>query len=385
MHQSLQLLAASAPGSHLQGVQSEVGAQGPGCLPAHHDAEGDRTSVTPPTGPATSYTYNQAEQLTGVSTTGLAASYAYDGDGVRMSKTVNGTTVPFTWDQSGSLPLLIEDGTDDYIYGPGGLTLEQVDGSGDASFFLHDWQGSTLALTSTDGSQVAGYTYDAYGNLISSSGTVPTPLLFQGQYRDRETGFYYLQARYYDPATGQFLSRDPLTAITELPYMFAKDDPIDLSDNSGQLVADGGDVGGDDGGADGAAPADGATGQPGAGGGGGTRVRRFYPRTYSKPRRKLEKITGPKTFNPKSLEGDTPAEVEERIPVDWSERSSRTGGGIIFNDPAHLNRQIRIMPGEGLAARDYYPLKEGPYVVVSQNGKSEHIALAGNPTLDDGW
>lgn len=75
--------------------------------------------MTSPTGPETSYSYNQAEQLSGVSTSGLSASYAYDGDGLRMSKTVNGSTVPFTWDQSGSLPLLIEDGTDDFIYGPG--------------------------------------------------------------------------------------------------------------------------------------------------------------------------------------------------------------------------------------------------------------------------
>jgi RHS repeat-associated protein len=150
-----------------------------------------------------------------------------------MSKTVNGTKEQFTWDESGSTPLLLQAGTTDYIYGPGGLTLEQVS-SGTPSYFLHDWQGSTLGLASSSGSQVANYTYDAYGNLTSSSGSVSTSLLFQGQYLDSETGLYYLRARYYDPSTGQFLTPDPLNA--EVPYAYAGDDPVNLSDPTGEML-----------------------------------------------------------------------------------------------------------------------------------------------------
>jgi RHS repeat-associated protein len=203
------------------------------------DADGDRTSVTPATGSATNYSYDQAGRLTGVSTTGLSASYAYNGDGLRMSKTVNGTTEQYSWDQSGSLPLLIQDGATSFIYGTGGLTLEQIDGSGNPTYYLHDWQGSTLGLVSSSGTVVASYTYDAYGNLTSSSGTATTPLLFQGQYRDSETGFYYLQARYYDPATGQFLTRDPMAASTGEPYAFCADDPVNDSDPSGDDFREG--------------------------------------------------------------------------------------------------------------------------------------------------
>ncbi|MGC1185528.1 MAG: RHS repeat-associated core domain-containing protein, partial [Candidatus Dormiibacterota bacterium] len=136
-----------------------------------------------------------------------------------------------------SVPLLIQDGTTSFIYGPGGMTLEQIDGSGNPTYYLHDWQGSTLGLVNSSGAVVASYTYDAYGNLTSSSGTATTALLFQGQYRDSETGFYYLQARYYDPGTGQFLTRDPMTAATGEPYVFAADDPVNGCDPTGDLYA----------------------------------------------------------------------------------------------------------------------------------------------------
>ncbi|MGH7643539.1 MAG: RHS repeat-associated core domain-containing protein, partial [Candidatus Dormibacteria bacterium] len=197
-----------------------------------YDQEGDRTSSTPPSGTATTYTYDQALRLVGVSGP-TTASYSYNGDGLRMSKTVNGTTQQLTYDQSSSLPLLIEAQSQDFIYGPGGLTLEQVSGS-TADFFLHDWQGSTMGLASSSGSLVAKYTYDAYGNLTSSSGSASTPLLFQGQFRDSETGLYYLLSRYYDPATEQFLTRDPGSAL--IPYAFAAGDPLNAGDPSGEML-----------------------------------------------------------------------------------------------------------------------------------------------------
>jgi RHS repeat-associated protein len=92
-----------------------------------HNAEGDLTTMTPSAGSATNLGYNQANQLTsygqGSTTT---ATYTYDGDGLRMTQTVGGVTIPYTWDVSGSEPLLISDGTYDYVYGPGDVPLEQV-------------------------------------------------------------------------------------------------------------------------------------------------------------------------------------------------------------------------------------------------------------------
>jgi YD repeat-containing protein len=92
-----------------------------------YDSRGNRTTVTPATGSVTNLGYDQANRLSswgqGSTTT---ATYKYDGDGLRMSKTVSSVTAAFTWDVSGALPMLISDGTSRYVYGPGGLPLEQV-------------------------------------------------------------------------------------------------------------------------------------------------------------------------------------------------------------------------------------------------------------------
>ncbi|HXB48770.1 MAG TPA: RHS repeat-associated core domain-containing protein, partial [Streptosporangiaceae bacterium] len=76
--------------------------------------------------------------------------------------------------------------------------------------------------------------------VASHAGTASTALQFDGQYSDAESGFLYLQARYYDPATGQFLSVDPALALTGTPYQYAGNDPVDLSDPSGQLLLEAG-------------------------------------------------------------------------------------------------------------------------------------------------
>ena len=56
-----------------------------------------------------------------------------------------------------------------------------------------------------------------------------------GQYTDTETGYQYLRARYYDPSTGTFLSRDPLEPITATPYAYGNNDPLNTTDPSGLL------------------------------------------------------------------------------------------------------------------------------------------------------
>jgi RHS repeat-associated protein len=100
-------------------------------------------------------------------------------------------------------------------------------------FFHHDQLGSTRILTDTAGQVISTFTYDPYGRLSSSTGATTTPLLYAGQYRDTESGFFYLRARYYDPSTAQFVSRDPLASITGQPYGYASDDPLDAVDPGG--------------------------------------------------------------------------------------------------------------------------------------------------------
>jgi len=210
-----------------------------------YDAEGDRLSRTTPSG-STTYGYDQEHRLCWMVISASAqtscaspptgaSTYTYDGDGLRASKSTGGVTTSYSWDVSGGLPLLLQETTSsstNYVYGPGGLPLEQITGT-TALFYHHDQIGSTRALTDAAGTVQASYTYDAYGNLTGSTGTAQTPLRFTGQYRDGEDGMYYLRARYYDPATAQFLSRDRLASVTRSPYSYAFENPLTLRDPSG--------------------------------------------------------------------------------------------------------------------------------------------------------
>jgi len=112
------------------------------------------------------------------------------------------------------------------------LPLEQINGS-TPLYYLHDQLSSTRALTNESGTVVDTYTYDAYGNLVGSTGSDTNPLGFAGAYSDAETGFLYLTNRYYDPSTGQFLTVDPLVNETGQSYAYTGDDPVNAVDPLG--------------------------------------------------------------------------------------------------------------------------------------------------------
>jgi RHS repeat-associated protein len=163
------------------------------------------------------------------------------------------------------LPLLLQENTANYISGPGGMLLEQIQDSGTTgtAYYYHaDQLGSVRAVTNQAGTVVNTYAYDAYGTTTASSETVANPFRYAGEYQDAETGLYYLRARYYDPATQQFLTRDPLVAATEQAYNYAGGSPLNATDPRGLRFSIN-----DEGGGGGAVNLGGAPGEGGGGAG----------------------------------------------------------------------------------------------------------------------
>ncbi len=197
-----------------------------------YDSSGDLTGIKPAGGQATSLTYDQASRLIGY---GNTASYSYDGDGLLISESSGNSTASFAWDQSGSVPLLIQAGAVSYIYGPDNRPVEQITGS-TATYLLADQQGSTRLLTNSSGQVTGTYTYGPYGNVISHTGSATSALKYDGEYTDAASGTQYLQARYYNPATTQLLTADPLTSATGQPYQYAGGSPLTFTDPSGMLA-----------------------------------------------------------------------------------------------------------------------------------------------------
>jgi RHS repeat-associated protein len=120
-----------------------------------------------------------------------------------------------------------------YVYGRREISIEQINNTtGTVQYLHHDQQGSTRLLTGSTGKVEGSYSYSPYGT-SEHTGTATTPLGYDGQYTSSDTDLIYLRAREYDPATGQFVSVDPLVAATREPYVYAGDNPLTDRDRSG--------------------------------------------------------------------------------------------------------------------------------------------------------
>lgn len=197
---------------------------------------GQRVKETPSGGSPTTFSWDQAGNLVASKGPTIENTFKYDGTGLRTTETRNASSYPMVWDSTQGLPLLLRKGNDYFIYGPGGLPIERVT-SGVAAYHHHDQLGSTRLLTDSSGSVVGTYRYGPNGAFTKYTGTQTTQLGFAGQYRmHSENQLIYLRARTYDPVTAQFLSPDPLAALSGETYAYAAANPVNLTDPSGLLA-----------------------------------------------------------------------------------------------------------------------------------------------------
>jgi RHS repeat-associated protein len=135
----------------------------------------------------------------------VSGTYAYNGDGLRTSRTIASTTVDYVWDLNAALPVVLGDSDGNrYVYGLDLLT--RVNGT-DEEWYLYDGLGSTTGLADGAGDVTGSYAYDAFGTVRSQSGAA-TEWSYTGEQVD-PSGLQYLRARYYDAQNGRFLNEDP--------------------------------------------------------------------------------------------------------------------------------------------------------------------------------
>jgi RHS repeat-associated protein len=125
-----------------------------------------------------------------------------------------------------------------YTQGQGLLSQQR----NNASYFYHyDGLGSTKALTDANQNIQSSTIYDAWGNILQSSGTITNPYLYVGElgyYGDGDAGMYLLTQRWYNPVIGRFVVRDPLKLREGPPvvfnhYLYAEDKPLGGIDPTG--------------------------------------------------------------------------------------------------------------------------------------------------------
>ena len=197
------------------------------------------------TGNFTQYSYDAENRLTkveefaaGNATAFATSTYRYDGLGRRIEKVANGQTKRYIYD--GEDILLEYDGTNAlvarYTHGPGIDEPIAVTKGGATYFYHQDGLGSVTDLTDSTGATAKSYSYDAYGTILESLGTLEQPYTYTGREFDGESGLYYYRARNYDSASGRFLQEDPieLAGGTNF-YRYSYNNPTNWSDPLGLL------------------------------------------------------------------------------------------------------------------------------------------------------
>ena len=199
-----------------------------------YDANGNQL-----TGDGATYTYNARGQQSGYSKDGVTASYTYLPTGLRKSKTVGITTTNYVWD--GQNMVYEYNGTNTaggtpYYYG---LTLISLKND---AYYLYNAHGDVVQLVVSGGSLGWNYEYDAFGNETTLREIDANPFRYAGQYYDKETGTYYLRARYYNPSVGRFTQQDgwqfadPSDPLSLNLYTYCYGNPIKYYDPSGNAI-----------------------------------------------------------------------------------------------------------------------------------------------------
>jgi RHS repeat-associated protein len=162
----------------------------------------------------TRYTWDPEDRLVRVDLPGGGdVAYKYDPFGRRIEKNANGVVTIWLYDGNDILLEMDVGGrrTARYTHGRGIDWPLAVERDARTWFYHADVLGSVVALSDSSGDALRLYAYDTWGRPRSTEpGGPANPYRFAGREYDAETGLYYLRARYYDPATGRFVSADPL-------------------------------------------------------------------------------------------------------------------------------------------------------------------------------
>ena len=165
------------------------------------------------------YTWQNGRQLQKMQKAGVTAEFVYNADGLRVQKMVNGVVTKYTL--HGKNVVHMTSGADElHFFYDAQNKPAVVIFNGIAYAYLYDLQGDVIGLVDNNGTQMVSYTYDAWGKMLSKTGTLAStlgtiqPFRYRGYALDEETELYYNQSRFYNPSIARFITADTTGVLT---------------------------------------------------------------------------------------------------------------------------------------------------------------------------
>ena len=190
------------------------------------------------------YTWKHGRQLATLTQDNKTWSITYDSQGMRASRTAGSTAYKYYYSDGKLISMTCGNDTLYFAYTPDGLPYS-VEYNGTQYVYALNLQGDVMAILNTAGTAVVEYTYDAWGNILSCTGSMAStlgqinPLRYRGYVYDNETQLYYLQSRYYDPEIGRFINADAQISapgseiLGNNMYAYCFNNPVNSSDPNG--------------------------------------------------------------------------------------------------------------------------------------------------------
>ena len=194
-------------------------------------------------------TWQSGRQLASINKDGLSATFAYDANGHRTQKTVNGVTTNYYWVGDRLQYMAIGDDMYVFFYDDKGTpygVFTLIDGVQEHLFYLYNAQGDVIAIIDDYAERVVNYEYSAWGELLSVTGSkadtvgMINPFRYRGYCYDTETGLYYISSRYYDPEIGRWINADGYVStgqgvLGNNMFAYCGNNPVNRVDHTGQF------------------------------------------------------------------------------------------------------------------------------------------------------
>lgn len=188
--------------------------------------------------------WEKARELGSITKSGVTTTYQYTASGIRLEKDTAGVKTQFYLNGSQIMTQISGIDRFDFYYDEAGLLFGFRYNAKDY-YYIRNIQNDIIGIVDAEGNVVVNYCYDTWGKLISITGTdkdtvgLKNPFRYRGYYYDLETGFYYLNSRYYDPETGRFINPDIIMGTGDKDPMaynlfaYCNNNPVSRQDPSG--------------------------------------------------------------------------------------------------------------------------------------------------------